>query len=82
MALHNFSSSADLADTDETQLGTELDLVFTQKLQKNVTLKAGYSQMFASDGMENLKNNFDGNSNSWGWVMIAVNPTLFNSSPN
>lgn len=82
VAAHNFSTSADLADTDETQLGTELDLVFTQKLQKSVTLKAGYSQMFASDGMDYLKNNFDGNSNSWGWVMIVVNPTLFNSSSN
>lgn len=82
VALHNFSTSADLVDTDETQLGTELDLVFTQKLQKSVTLKAGYSQLFASDGMEYLKNNFDGNSNNWGWVMIVVNPTLFNSGSN
>ena len=82
VALHNFSTSADLADTDETQLGTELDLVFTQKLQKSVTLKAGYSQLFASDGMEYLKNNFDENSNNWGWVMIVVNPTLFNSGSN
>ena len=82
VALHNFSTSADLADTDETELGTELDLVFTQKLQKSVTLKAGYSQLFASDGMEYLKNNFDENSNNWGWVMIVVNPTLFNSGSN
>jgi hypothetical protein len=82
VALHNFSASADLIDTDETQLGTELDLVYTQKLQKNVTLKAGYSQMFASDGMEYLKNNFDGNGNNWGWVMVVINPTLFNSATN
>lgn len=82
IALHNFSTAADLADTDETQLGNELDLVYTQKLQKNVTLKVGYSQMFASDGMEYLKNNFDGNGNNWGWAMIVVNPTLFNSGSN
>lgn len=82
IVFHNFSTSADLADTDETQLGNELDLVFSHKMQKNVTLKAGYSQMFASDGMEYLKNNFDGNSNNWGWVMVVINPTLFNSNSN
>ncbi len=80
IAFHNFSAAGNLTGSDDKQLGNELDLVYTYKMQKNVTLKAGYSQMFASDGMEILKGNTDGNTNNWGWVMIVVNPTLFKNN--
>ncbi|WP_024768143.1 alginate export family protein [Aquimarina macrocephali] len=79
VAAHNFMAAADLP-TDEKQLGTEIDLVFSYNLQKNVTIKAGYSHLFASDGMETLKNNFDGNTNNWGWVMVTIKPTLFTTN--
>lgn len=55
IAFHNFSAAADLPGSDDKQLGNELDLVYSNKIQKYVTLKAGYSHMFASDGMEILK---------------------------
>ena len=80
VAFHNFAAAADLAGSDDKQLGNELDLTYTYKIQKSVTLKAGYSHLFPSDGMEILKGNTDGNTNNWGWVMIIVNPTLFTSS--
>ena len=60
-------------------MGTELDLVFNYKYSKDVSIGAGYSQMFASDGMEHLKNNFDGNSNNWAWLMLTIKPTFFKS---
>lgn len=77
--IHNFTSYANVADGVDKQLGTELDLVYGYKLSKDVSLAAGYSQMFASEGMEYLKNNFDGNSNNWAWLMLTIKPTLFSN---
>lgn len=77
IAFHNFSAAAEFSDK---QLGNELDIVYAYKLQKYVSLKAGYSHMFASDGMEILKGNTDGNTNNWGWVMIVIKPTLFQTT--
>jgi hypothetical protein len=80
VAYHNFSSSANLTGTSKKQLGSELDLVYSYKMKKDIMLKMGYSQLFPSDGMEILKANTDQNTNNWGWVMLIVKPTLFSSS--
>lgn len=74
---HYFGANADLGDTD-SYLGTEIDIAYTQGLMKNVTLKVGYSHMFASDTMETLKNVSDPASiQNWGWAMLIINPNLF-----
>jgi hypothetical protein len=75
--LHNFSAAADIPQNNSKQLGTEVDLVFKHCLFKDVTLQAGYSHMFASAGLEIIKNNTDNNTNNWGWVMLTIKPTLF-----
>ena len=80
--LHNFSASADLASNDSKQLGTEMDLVYSYTYDAQIKIMAGYSQLFASNGMEILKNNFDDNTNNWGWIMITIKPTLFSSNTN
>ena len=77
--LHNFSAQAEIIDGVDKQLGTEIDLVYSHKLNKDVTISAGYSQMFASEGLEVLKNNVDGNGNNWAWLMLTIKPTLFSS---
>ena len=77
--LHNFTSYGEIAEDVEKGLGTELDLVYNHKFSKDIAIGAGYSQMFASEGMEVLKNNFDGNSNNWAWLMLTIKPTLFTS---
>jgi hypothetical protein len=77
--VHNFSAQAEIADGVDKQLGTEIDLVYSHKLNNDVTIGAGYSQMFASEGLEVIKNNFDGNSNNWAWLMLTIKPTLFTS---
>lgn len=76
IALHNFSAAAKFK---EKQLGNEVDLAYSYKIQKEIAVKAGYSHMFASKGMEILKGNTDGNTNNWGWVMLVIKPTLFTS---
>ena len=73
----------------ERSLGTELDLVLTQKF-KGFALKLGYSQLFAADGLEELETarlgaaapvDFKGSQN-WAWVMVVIKPTLFSTADN
>lgn len=75
--VHNFTSYAEIAENVEKQLGTEIDLVYNYTFSKDVSIAGGYSQMFATEGMEYLKNNFDGNTNNWAWVMLTIKPTIF-----
>ncbi|NAS13656.1 alginate export family protein [Poritiphilus flavus] len=75
--VHNFSAAADLQNSDSKQLGVEADFVLNYNFKKDINIQAGYSHLFASDGMEVLKNNFDGNVNYWGWAMVTIKPTLF-----
>jgi len=75
--LHHLNAAADLIGTSSKNLGTEADLVFNYNFTQTITIKAGYSQLFASEGMEILKNNFDDNQNCWGWAMVTIKPTLF-----
>jgi hypothetical protein len=42
-----------------------------------VEVQAGYSQFFPTIGTETLKNNFDGNTNCWAWLMVTIDPVLF-----
>ncbi len=80
VALHNFSAAADLSGNNSKQLGMEVDLVYSYIIDKSINVMAGYSHLFASDGMEVLKNNFDGNTNNWGWVMVTFKPTLLKNN--
>ncbi len=74
---HNFSAAANINATVSKQLGTEIDLVYGYNFTKEIGIKAGYSQMIASDGMHVLKENNENNTNNWGWVMVIIKPTLF-----
>ncbi|MGB5941872.1 MAG: alginate export family protein [Leeuwenhoekiella sp.] len=75
---HYFSANAALANDADSYLGTEVDVVFTQPLFKNVKLNLGYSQMFASDSMSLIKGGrASDNTNNWGWAMLVINPNLF-----
>jgi hypothetical protein len=68
------------ANSLTTALGTEIDLVYTAKLTKDVTFNLGYSQMFATETLEEIKNVGDASSfNNWVWSMIAFKPQLFTS---
>jgi len=77
--VHNFSAQAEMANGADKQLGTEIDLVYGHKLNKDVSIGAGYSQMLASKGLESLQGNFTGNGNNWAWLMLTIKPTLFSS---
>lgn len=60
-------------------LGQELDLVYSYKLDKDVALKAGFSTFFYTESMEQLKGIAPGEGDTalFGWVMLVIKPTLF-----
>ncbi len=93
---HMFSAAADVMDPVEfaktgnikamnKSFGTELDFTFGFNLSKGVNLKAGYSQMLATEtlatvkgvtytsGTDAGKGRID-QTNNWAWVMITVKP--------
>ena len=65
-------------ETISAAMGTEIDLVYAQKIGKDVSFNLGFSQMFGTETLTTLR---PGNktSNNWAWMMITFKPTLFSS---
>ncbi len=87
---HIFYTYADLLDKQwladmnlrrevNPYLGLELDLTGRFKVNEMVSVQAGYSHLFASKSMEVLKGGDRNALNHWAYLMITVNPVLFNS---
>jgi len=75
MKLMNFQGEQELA-SGETSIGTELDLVLSKKFDGFV-VKAGYSQMFADDGLYELQGVSEAEAagtQSWAWMMLVIKP--------
>lgn len=73
--LHLFSTNGSLEQMNlEENLGSELDLTFAYKLNKEVSLSAGYSHMFAKEAMEFVKGGDRNETNNWVWVMFTFKP--------
>ncbi|WP_248574877.1 alginate export family protein [Flavobacterium sp. H122] len=83
---HLFYSAANVSDPAaatkkmDNYLGTEIDFVTTFMFKKEITLSAGYSQMFGSDTLEVLKAGNKGYDNNWAWIMININPRIFTTT--
>ncbi len=60
-------------------LGTEIDIFAGFSLFDNATLRAGYSQMFASESMEVLKGGSRNETNNWVWLMLILKPEFLNN---
>tara|TARA_R100001369_G_scaffold63147_1_gene90099 strand:+ start:11205 stop:12488 length:1284 start_codon:yes stop_codon:yes gene_type:complete len=77
----NFSGEQALP-SGEKSLGTELDLVFSQAFN-GYSLQLGYSQMFANDGMYELKGiseDASASSQNWAWAMLVIKPKFLNTT--
>ncbi|TGV01448.1 alginate export family protein [Flavivirga rizhaonensis] len=77
----NFSGEQELP-SGEKSLGTEIDLVFKKKF-KGYALVAGYSHMFPSDGMYELKGITEdaaSNTQNWAWAMLVLKPKFLNGT--
>ncbi|MBV6642414.1 MAG: alginate export family protein [Cyclobacteriaceae bacterium] len=80
---HEFMTGSSQLDGEGLELskimGTEIDLVYGRQLKGGVTWNIGYSQMFASDTMEELRNGDKGAMQFWAWTMITFKPTIFST---
>ncbi|KAF2514447.1 hypothetical protein EYY60_04125 [Flavobacterium zhairuonense] len=79
---HAFLAAADvvtpLNEKMDSYLGTEIDASFGYTFKKDIIVTGGYSQMFGSKTMEFIKNGDADHTNNWAWLMISVNPRIFN----
>lgn len=75
---HYFNANTDLINNADKYLGTEIDLVYSQKISKDIKMNIGYSHLFASDSMSLIKGGRPSdNTNNWAWLQFTVKPTLF-----
>lgn len=58
-------------------LGTEIDFTFQYTLNKYIKTSGGYSQMWGTETLENLKGADTNHNNNWAWVMVNVDPKIF-----
>ena len=55
-------------------LGTEIDLVAGYKLDENIQVSGGYSQMFGTETLKAISGGDNNGLNNWVWVMIVIKP--------
>jgi len=84
VTLHQFNLSEEYLSNGsqvDKNLGQELDLVYSHKLDNVVTIKAGFSTFFYTESMEQLKGRIPGQGDSalFGWIMLVVKPTFFSA---
>lgn len=81
---HIFYSAAKMRDVNnvaiDPYLGTEIDLVGSHRIRKDISASLGYSQMFGSSSLEFLKGGDAGRTQNWAWIMISFHPEIFSAS--
>ncbi|MFV0290826.1 MAG: alginate export family protein [Mangrovibacterium sp.] len=81
LALHSFLAAADLSSDMDKYLGTEIDLTLNYKVDKDFSISAGYSHMFATDSLQKLKTGTTSRSNAnWAYISLAFTPQFFSFS--
>jgi alginate export protein len=83
--VHGFSAANDVADplssgALDNYLGTEVDLVLSYNMAKDMNFKLGYSQMFATTTMEAVKGGSKDATSNWAWLMVTLKPKFFSTA--
>ena len=60
-----------------TTLGHSIELQASYKFSKDITLKAGYTQMTGTETMDHLKQGDSSRHARWGWFSLSISPSLF-----
>jgi hypothetical protein len=60
----------------DNALGTEIGLSVNYKLAEKITLAAGYSQMFGTETLQQLKGGDYKAINNWAWLMLTFKPVF------
>ncbi len=73
---HYFMLNNKIGDLKK-ELGHELDFQVSGKLQKDVTLTAGYSFMLGTETMDAVKGGSHDTWQDWAFVQLNINPRVF-----
>lgn len=82
---HYFLAANDVNDptnsgtTLSAGLGAELDIITGYNFNDEVSILAGYSNMFATSTMETIRGGDKNALSNWAFLMITFKPVLFNS---
>ena len=83
LAVHQFATPNQIKDifkTYKSNLGQEVDLTVSYKLNKFAAIMGGYSFFINSPSLSYLKNVPNSQKyQQWGWVSINITPTLFHT---
>lgn len=78
---HLFYAANTVLDANKEKMncyyGTELDYTMSYKYNKFITASGGYSQMFGTETLQQVKGGDTEHTNNWAWIMINVDPTIF-----
>ena len=78
---HLFFAGNTILDANKQKVdgyyGTELDFNLGYKLNKYIAATGGYSQMFGTDTLQQIKGGDVNHTNNWAWIMVNVDPTIF-----
>lgn len=77
LVAHNFTAHKEAFKGIDKNFGQEIDLAYTHKVSKDVTLQAGYSHLIQDKGLKFIQANNSDNTNNWAWMMLTIKPTLF-----
>ena len=73
---HYLAVATKLAELNRT-LGHSIELQASYQFSKDISLSAGYTQMFGTETMACLKQDGSSKRARWGWFTLAVSPSLF-----
>ncbi|RLD77433.1 MAG: hypothetical protein DRJ10_11955 [Bacteroidetes bacterium] len=84
---HMFQTAQDVANTAnpgefyDKNLGSEFDMIYTYKMAKGISVKAGYHIALPTETMEIFKGVEPGTCETpqWFWLMLSIKPTLFST---
>lgn len=77
-----FNSATSQPEAMSKSLGTEIDITANYKVSTEVGLAFGYSQMFGTETLVDLRGGDKDELANWAWVMITFNPTFFTTKEN
>ena len=73
---HYLAVATELHNLNRT-LGHSIDLTAQYRFTKDISLSAGYTMMFGTETMDQLKQGEGSKTARWGWFSLVVSPSLF-----
>ncbi len=78
VAYHYLATSTKLVNLGMT-LGHDIDIGVSYRLNKDISLIAGFSFMSGTETMNQLKQGTSSKNVRWGWFSLNISPRLFNA---